>query len=140
MNETMLSMSMDCVLALQVHRYIKCISMCNGIFIKFRSTYSLTCRLVVIVDCCTSSCHPTCLILVCHLSYSVCPDQGSLLALPPGSPTLPVFSISWCTIYQYMIMQTQSHCETFCQVASGKLRPNWSPHMPILPSYVSAPV
>ena len=82
----MSSMSMDCVPALQVHQYIECIGMCNGIFIEFSSIYSLTCRLVAIVDCHTSSCYLACLIPVCHLSYSVCPDQGSLPAPPPGSP------------------------------------------------------
>ena len=85
-NGTMSSMSMDCVPALQVHQYIECIGMCNGIFIEFSSIYSLTCRLVAIVDCHTSSCYLACLIPVCHLSYSVCPDQGSLPAPPPGSP------------------------------------------------------
>ena len=85
-NGTMSSMSTDFVPALQVHWYIECIGMCNGIFIEFSSIYSLTRRLVVIVDRHTSSCHPACLIPVCHLSYSVCPDQESLPALPPGSP------------------------------------------------------
>ena len=85
-NGTMSSMSTDCVPALQVHWYIECIGMCNGIFIEFSSIYSLTCRPVVVVDCHTLSCHPACLILVCHLSYSIYPDQGSLPALPPSSP------------------------------------------------------